>query len=294
MKYACITRHRDEYDIRLMCRVLLVSPSGYYGARDRTPSARARRDEELLVHVRAIHQKSRRAYGAPRICHALGERDLRCGQKRVARIMRTDGLRAVGRRKFRVTTDSKHAHPIAPNTLARQFAPAEIAAPNRVWASDITYLWTRNGWLYLAVVLDLASRRVIGWALGATLDRALPLTALHMALALRQGVAGALHHSDRGSQYASADYRAVLAAHAIACSMSRRGNCWDNAVVESFFATLKKELVYETDWTTREEAQVALVEYIEEWYNPERKHTSLGFRSPIEYENEMLMRAKAV
>ena len=293
MKYACITRYRDEYEIRLMCRVLLVSPSGYYAARDRAPSARARRDEELLVHVRAIHQRSRRSYGAPRIRDALGERDLRCGQKRVARIMRADGLRVVGRRKFRVTTQSTHAHPIAPNTLARQFAPTDIAALNRVWASDLTYLWTREGWLYLAIVLDLGSRRVIGWALGATLDRALPLSALHMALALRQGVAGALHHSDRGCQYASADYRAVLAAHAITCSMSRRGNCWDNAVVESFFATLKKELVYETDWVTRGEAQLALVEYIEEWYNPERKHTSLGFRSPIQYETEVLMRAKA-
>ena len=293
MKYACITRYRDEYEIRLMCRVLLVSPSGYYAARDRAPSARARRDEELLVHVRAIHQRSRRSYGAPRIRDALSERKMRCGQKRVARIMRADGLRVVGRRRFRVTTQSTHAHPIAPNTLARQFAPTDIAAPNRVWASDLTYLWTREGWLYLAIVLDLGSRRVIGWALGATLDRALPLSALHMALALRQGVAGALHHSDRGCQYASADYRAVLAAHAITCSMSRRGNCWDNAVVESFFATLKKELVYETDWVTRGEAQLALVEYIEEWYNPERKHTSLGFRSPIQYETEVLMRAKA-
>lgn len=196
MKYACITRYRDEYEIRLMCRVLRVSPSGYYAARARAPSARAHRDEELLVHVRAIHQHSRRSYGAPRIRDALSERKLHCGQKRVARIMRADGLRVVGRRKFRVTTQSTHAHPIAPNTLARQFAPTDIAAPNRVWASDLTYLWTREGWLYLAIVLDLGSRRVIGWALGATLDRALPLSALHMALALRHGVAGALHRHD--------------------------------------------------------------------------------------------------
>jgi transposase InsO family protein len=211
-----------------------------------------------------------------------------CSENRVARVMRREGIRAKGRRRFRLTTDSRHAHPVAPHVLARQFA---VASVNQVWASDITYVPTQEGWLYLAVVLDLASRRVIGWAMRHTLERELTLAALRMALAQRRPGPGVLHHSDRGSQYACGEYRALLAVHDMTCSMSRKGDCYDNAVVESFFATLKTELVDEAGWATRDDARAGLFEYIEAWYNRERRHSSLGYRSPVQYEREQLRSA---
>lgn len=289
MKYACIARHRAEFAVRLMCRVLAVSPAGFYAAQRRAPSARVRAETQLRLHVRAAHAASRRRYGAPRVHRALQQAGIACGRHRVARLLRAEGLRGTSARRFRVTTDSAHAAPLAPNVLARQFPPTTIGGLNRVWASDLTYLPTRAGWLYLAVVLDLASRRVIGWAMGPRLTRELPLAALRLALAQRgRPAVGALHHSDRGRQYASAEYRALLTASGLTASMSRTGDCWDNAVVESFFASLKTELVAEADWPTREAAARAVFEYLEVWYNRQRLHSTLGYRSPVAYETALL------
>jgi len=279
-----IARYRAEYPLRLMCRVLHVSPAGFYAWQRRPPSARTRQDARLRVQVAAFHRRSRQTYGSPRILRDLREAGQPVGRKRVARVMREAGLVGTPPRRFRRTTDSQHAHPIAPNHLQRQFAVAE---PNRVWATDITYVRTWAGWLYLAVVLDLASRRVVGWALDTRLDRHLVLTALERALARRAPGPGLLHHSDRGSQYASADYQARLRAHGIVCSMSRRGDCWDNAVVESFFATLKRELLHREAWPTRETASAAIADYIEAWYNIHRRHSALGYVSPAVYERRL-------
>ncbi len=280
MRYTCIAWHQGQYPVTLMCRVLHVTRSGFYAAQRRPPSRRAQVDARLGLEIRMVHATSRRTYGSPRIHAELRARGRRCGRKRVARLMRVEGLAARRRRRFRVTTQSHHARPIAPNILARRFA---VGAPNQVWAGDITYIPTREGWLYLAVLLDLGSRRVIGWALRATLERSLTLAALGMALVTRRLIASGLHHSDRGSQYACGEYRALLAAHGVTVSMSRTGDCFDNAVVESFFKTLKTELADEADWTTRVEAEAAIVEYVEHWYNAQRRHSTLGYLSPIMY-----------
>jgi len=293
VKYACIARHRGEFPVRLMCRVLRVSVSGFYAAQRRDLSARAQRDQALLVQVRAAHRRSRRRYGAPRVHHDLVAQGERVGKKRVARLMRADGL--VGRRprRFVRTTQARAGDAVAPNRLARQFAVAQVAGPDRVWVSDITYVPTREGWLFLAVVLDLASRRVVGWALDDTLAAELALAALEMAVAQRRPAPGLLHHSDRGSQYTSEAYRARLTAHDLVASMSRKGDCWDNAVAESFFATLETELIEEADWATRAEARRAIGAFIEPWYNRERRHSSLGYRSPVEFELVVLQRGRA-
>jgi transposase InsO family protein len=206
---------------------------------------------------------------------------VRVGRKRVARLMREQDLKARRKRRFRVTTDSQHDLPVAPNVVARKF---EVPAPNTTWVTDITYVWTREGWLYLAAILDLFSRRVVGWSMSEEITRQLALDALKTALLRRQPPRGLIHHSDRGSQYASSDYRRLLKANGIVCSMSRRGNCWDNAVAESFFSTLKLELVYEHDWATRAEARAAIFEYVEIFYNGKRRHSSLGYLSPVDFE----------
>ena len=284
MKYACITQHRDSFSLALMCRVLGVAPSGYYAARRRGPSARARATAHLRLAVCAAHHASRRRYGAPMITQHLKRQGIRCGRHRVARLLREAGLQGKATRKFRVTTRAAAAHPIAPNHLNRTFAPGAIGGLNRVWAADLTFLPTRAGWLYLAVVLDLGSRRVIGWAMDRTITRALPLAALQMALAQRQHPTHVLHHSDRGRQYSSAEYQAQLAEAQCTVSMSRKGDCWDNAVVESFFATLKTELAHDANWATRADAQHAVFEYLEVWYNRQRLHSTLGYRTPVEYE----------
>jgi len=284
-----IAQHRAEYPLRLMCRVLAVSPSGFYAWQRRPPTTRQEEDTRLGVHIAAFHRRSCQRYGSPRIQRDLREEaGERVSRKRVARLMRAAGLVGTPRRRFRVTTQADPRHAPAPNHLARQFAVAE---PNRVWATDVTYLWTDEGWLYLAVVLDLASRRVVGWALAARLDRHLVLTALDRALARRRPAPGLLHHSDRGGEYTSGEYQARLAAQGIVCSMSRRGDCWDNAVVESFFATLKRELVYRERWTTRAEAQGALAAYLNGWYNVHRRHSTLGYLSPAAYEARLLSAA---
>jgi putative transposase len=291
VKYACITLYHGAFPVRLMCRVLEVAPSGYYAWRKRPTCAHAIADERLLLHVRGAHTASDGTYGAPRVCRELKSQGHHVGQKRVARLMRTDGL--VGtptRRRAPRTTDSTHGFPIAPNLLARCFAVYDangVAEVNRTWVSDITYVPTREGWLYLAVVLDLASRRVVGWAMRDTLAAELALEALQMALDQRHPAPGLVHHSDRGVQYACTAYRDVLAAHGLAASMSRRGDCWDNAVAESFFATLERELIDRWDWRTRAEAATALFDYIATWYNTRRRHSTLDYQSPAAYERQL-------
>lgn len=289
MKHACIAEHRGSFDVTVMCEALGVSTTGFYAAeqRKRAPlGPRARANQTLLVAIRAEHTASRERYGAPMIHQELRAQGVACGRHRVARLMRRDGLRGQCRQKFRVTTQSTHREPVAANLVARQFAPSASGERDRVWAADITYLWTLEGWLYLAVLLDLASRRVVGWCADRTLDHSLALRALRPALVLRRPPRGLIHHSDRGVQYASAPYQALLAAYGAVPSMSRRGDCWDNAVVESFFATLKTELA-PMRWATRTAAHQALRGYIDQWYNHQRRHSSLGYRSPIQYERDL-------
>jgi putative transposase len=281
MKFAFIAREKATFPIDLLCAVVGVSRAGFYAAQRRPTPARQHEDQQLAVHVAATHAASRRRYGSPRVYRELHAQGHIVGRHRVARLMREQGLRARERRRFQRTTDSQHAFPVAPNVLDRQFT---VAQPNTAWVSDITYLWTREGWLYLVVILDLFSRRVVGWAVHDRITRQLALDALTMALKLRHPGPGLVHHSDRGSQYASGDYRGLLAAHGIVCSMSRRGNCWDNAVAESFFSTLKIELAHDADWTTHAEARAAVAQYLEIFYNRQRRHSVLDYLSPVAFE----------
>jgi transposase InsO family protein len=269
-----------------MCRALGVSRSGYYAWRSRTPSAAEVRREELTAEVEQIHAQVKGRYGSPRIHAELVARGHACCVNFVAKLMREAGIAAKTRRKFRQTTDSNHQLPVAENVLDRQFDPEE---PNARWCADITYVPTREGWLYLAVVEDLFSRMVVGWSMAATMTSRLVVDALEMALAPRLSLKGPsapalVAHSDRGSQYASEHYQRRLADERIACSMSRRGDCWDNAPMESFFASLKKELVHHEDYATREQARASIFEYIEAFYNRVRRHSSLGYVAPAEYE----------
>lgn len=281
MRYQLIDRHRHEYPIEVLCEVLDVSKSGYYAWRRRPISARAQQDRHLQERIVNIHRDSKGRYGASRVHAELRAQGQQCGRKRVARLMRSAGLRGRGKRKYRVTTDSDHALPLAENVVQRHF---EVSEPNTVWAADISYVWTREGWLYLAVVIDLFSRRVVGWSMGERLTTALPLAALKMAFERRRPSPGLVHHSDRGSQYASRTYCSALKAMGMTCSMSRKGDCWDNAVVESFFANLKREEVADATYRTRQEARSALFSYMEVFYNRQRRHSTLGYRSPEEFE----------
>lgn len=283
MKFAFIAVEKASFPVRLLCATLGVSRAGFYASQTRPPAPRTLADERLGLEITAIHAESRQRYGSPRVHAELGARGCCTSRKRVARLMREHGLAARRRRRFRVTTDSRHPFPIAPNVLARQF---ERAVPDVAWVTDITYIPTGEGWLYLAVILDLCSRFVVGWAMSDRITRHLTLDALDLALARRRPPHGLLHHSDRGSQYASGDYQTALAAHGIVCSMSRRGDCWDNAVAESFFATVKVELVHDALWATRAEARTALFEYIEVFYNGERRHSALGYLSPRAFEQQ--------
>ncbi|MCC6965260.1 MAG: IS3 family transposase [Nitrospira sp.] len=281
MRYRAIQEQNRRYPIRLMCRALAVSAAGYYAWRSRPESARSVAARTVLSAIRVIHRESRETYGSPSIWDALLKQGHRIGEHRVARLMRQDGIRAKTVKKWRATTQSQHRFPVAANTLDRQFT---VEAPNRVWAGDLTYVWTTEGWLYLAVLLDLYSRAVVGWAMGPRVTGDLTEQALRMALTTRQPQAGLLHHSDRGSQYAARPYQQVLTTHGITASMSRKGNCWDNACVESFFGTLKRELVYHRRYATREEATQDIFEYIEVFYNRKRRHSTLGYDSPAEFE----------
>jgi len=295
VKYRFIAEHAAAYPVRTLCRVLEVSRAGYYAWKGQAEQARQPRGElKLRAHVRAAFRKSRGTYGSPRVHQELREQGVRVSRKRVARVMREEGLRVRVRRRFRGgTTDSTHPHRIAENLLERAFSVEDCPGVNRVWVSDITYLPTRAGWLYLAVVLDLKSRRVVGSALGPTLEAELALRALRQALWQRRPGAGLLHHSDRGVQYACDAYRELLERHEIQPSMSRRGNCWDNAVAESFFATLEWELIERSDWHTHVEAERAVTEYIESWYNTERRHSSLEYLSPAAYEAQLALMPRA-
>ena len=264
-----------------------VSRAGYHAwlVRRETPSRRSREEARLVVDIRASHEGSRKTYGSPRVWQDLKAEGIRCGRHRVARIMRKHAIRAETRRRFVVTTDSKHNLPVAENLLDQQFGAEK---PNARWAGDITYIWTGEGWLYLAVILDMWSRRVVGWSMQQHLERALVLDALDAALRKRrpEPASGLICHSDRGSQYASGDYQKQLATAGIACSMSRKGNCWDNAPVESFFASLKRELVHQNTFRNREEARQAIFWWIEAWYNRKRRHSALGYISPEQFERQ--------
>ena len=276
----------DFYPIGDLCVAFDVSRAGFYSWRQRGPSVRDRADDALDLEIGTLFARSRRTYGSPRLHRALRRAGYACGRHRVARLMRRRGLtgRVRGRRRP-LTTQSDHAQPIAPNRLGQRGSPVE--RPNEVWAADITYVPTDEGWLYLAGVLDLGSRKIVGWAMGESLETSLPMDALRMALRQRKPLLGLLHHSDRGCQYASEAYRAQLAVWNVSPSMSRRGNCYDNAAMESFWSTLKEELVHRRSFASRAEAASAIFDYIETFYNRERLHSALGYLSPVEFEKQI-------
>lgn len=277
---------RNDHAIARLCENLQVSPSGFYDwdRRRSAPGFRAREDQVLAEQITAIHAESRQTYGSPRIADELRARGRRHGRNRIARLMKSRGICGRQKGRYRVqTTDSDHDHPIAPNRLAE--APA-ATAPNQIWVADITYIETREGWLYLAGVLDLYSRKIVGWAMSEWIDTPLVLGALNMALQHRQPTTRLLFHSDRGVQYASGDFRAALAQANLLPSMSRKGNCYDNAFMESFWSTLKLELVYRRDFTTHSQARAAIFDYIEAFYNRQRRHSALDFLSPADFETK--------
>ena len=281
MKFAFINAKRADFPVAWMCRRLEVSTSGFYNSLTSTESVKVRSDRRLGVAVRALHKASRGTYGSPRIHQDLLAQGVSVGRKRVARLMREHGLSGSRPRRFKRTTNSAHDRPLAANVVAREFSPP---APNQVWAADITYVRTWSGWVYLAVVLDLHSRRVVGWSVADHMRTDLVLNALTTACELRQPRPGLVVHSDRGSQYASNAYRKALEERGFVCSMSRKGDCWDNAVVESFFGTLKQELIYRHPWPTPNAVANAIADYIERFYNSRRRHSTLEYVSPLEYE----------
>ena len=285
MKFAFIAAEKAWVPISVACKLLRVSRSGFYAWEQRGPSPRKAADEKLGVHIAAIHEASGERYGSPRVHAELAAEGVAVSRKRVARLMAELGLESVRKRPYKATTDSKHALPVAENVLDRQF---EVDALDVAWVTDITYVWTAEGWLYLAAILDLFSRRVVGHAMSERIDRALVLDALRDAAGRRVPNVGLLHHSDRGSQYASGDYQDALDDLGVVCSMSRKGNCWDNAVAESFFATLKTELVYTRRFATRAEAREAIFEFIEVFYNRRRRHSTLGYLSLVDFEMKFL------
>jgi putative transposase len=281
MKYRFIASHAHEYEVKIMYRVLEVSVSGYYAWRQRAPSARQQAAAALVEQIRDVHEQSRRTYGSPRVHAALGAMGIRCSRKRVARLMRLHGLRGCDRRRYHPCgTDSQHSDLVATNALARDFT---ANAPNQKWLADVSYIDTQEGFLYLAALEDVYSRKIIGWAMGTQPTAALVKQALEMALARRQPSAGTLHHSDRGSQYASETYRRLLTAQHLSMRMSRTGNCLDNAMMESFFATLKAECAT-MSFPSRAAARTAIFEFIEVFYNRQRLHSALGYVSPEAFE----------
>ena len=283
MRYQFVEDHRTVWPVSIQCDVLEVARSGYYAWRKRPLSDRARRREELTDRIRAVHAvKHQDAYGAPRIQQELVAQGHPCNRKTVAKCMKQAGIQAKTVKKFRVsTTDSNHAHPVAENIVARNFTPSE---KNQTWAADITYIATDEGWLYLAAVEDLYSRKIVGWSMSERIDSRLAVDALEMAVQRELPGEGLVAHSDRGVQYASEHYQRLLKKHGARCSMSRQGNCWDNAPMESFFATLKKELVHQEQYATRAAARRSVFEYIEVFYNRARRHSALGYVSPEQFE----------
>ncbi len=283
MKYVFIRDHREAFPVRLMCQTLGMGSSGFYAWLNRPESPRRREDRRLLMEIKVAHKKSRKAYGSPRIHAQLNAIGHACGRHRVARLMRQHGIVSKHKRKFRVTTNSAHSYPVAPNLLQRRF---DVSGPGQCWVSDITYIPTLEGWLYLAVTLDLFHRKVIGWSMGRWITRQLAVNALNMAIKNGCLKSGLIHHSDRGVQYASNEFQALLKTYEIQCSMSRKGDCWDNAVAESFFHTLKVELIHGKTYNTRQQAKTAIFEYIEVFYNRQRRHSYLGYLSPVDFEKK--------
>jgi putative transposase len=281
VKFTFVAAERASFPVIALCRVLEVSRSGFYAWCRRSPSNHSKLDAILAEEVRALHVGSRHTYGSPRVHRSLRARGVRVGRKRVARLMKASGIFAKRRRKFKTTTDSKHANPIAPDLLRRNF---QVDAPNKVWVTDVTAIPTVYGWLYLAAILDLCSRRIVGWATSECNDRHLALEALRRAVFHRRPPRGLIHHSDRGSPYASDDYLAALRAHGMRPSMSRKGDCWDNAVAESFFATLKGDLCDRRRYLSHQAAHASIADYIDNFYNPQRRHSTLDYVSPIEFE----------
>lgn len=283
MKYDFMRSHADEFSLAGMCRVLSVSRSGYYGWRCREPSARQREDAALAVHVRRVHVASREAYGARKVWKALVAEGIACGRHRVARIRRENGIEARRRRRFKVTHYARRHKNTAPDLVRRRF---QAERPNQCWVGDVTFISTRQGWLYLAVLLDLCSRKVVGWAMSERNDEPLVSAALHMAITHRRPPPGLIHHTDRGVLYSSGNYRRLMAAHGLLASMSRLGDCYDNACAESFFSTLKNELTHGEAFASRDAARVAIVTYIEGFYNRQRLHQTLGYRAPAVVDDE--------
>jgi putative transposase len=289
VRFAFIFAEKARAPVSVLCRVLEVTRSGFYAWLSRKPSARAIDDEKLAIEIAAIHKASRETYGSPRIHAELRAKGFDVSRKRVARIMSELGLEGRRKRPFRATTDSKHNLPIAENVLDRKFG---VDSPDVAWVTDITYVWTAEGWLYLAAILDLFSRRVVGIAMSERIDRELVLEALRVAVGRRVPNAGLLHHSDQGSQYASGDYQQALEELGVVCSMSRKGNCWDNAVAESFFATLKTECIYRRRFATKAEARETIFDFVEVFYNRCRRHSTIGYMTPTEFEMKFIEEKK--
>lgn len=284
MRFRFIEVHTDTFSAKRMCNVLDVSERGLRAYRSRPASQRQRTDMVVLAHIKEQSRLSLGSYGRPRMTEELKELGLNIGHRRVGRLMRENGIRVERSKKYKVTTDSNHAFNIAPNLLNRDFC---ADAPNQKWAGDISYVWTREGWLYLAVILDLHSRRVIGWAVSNRMKRDLAIRALKMAVALRQPPKGCIHHTDRGSQYCSHDYQKLLRQHGFQVSMSGKGNCYDNSAVETFFKTIKAELIWRRSWPTRRAVELAIFNYINGFYNPRRRHSALGWKSPVAFERKV-------
>jgi len=282
-RFAFINTWKKVYSIERLCKVLSVTSRGFRAWRTRPISRRQREDMVLLAHMREQFTISRKTYGRTRMVDELRDMGFTVGHRRVGRLMRDNGIKAVRTRKYKATTNSNHSYAIAPNVLDRNFKATQ---PNQKWAVDISYIWTREGWLYLAVVMDLHSRRIIGWAVSNRMKRDLAIKALQMAITLRRPPKGCIHHSDRGSQYCSKDYQKLLKKHNFEVSMSGKGNCHDNAVVETFFKTLKAELIWRNTWQTRKQVQMALFNYINGFYNPKRRHSTLGGLSPMAFERQ--------
>ncbi|WP_152477368.1 IS3 family transposase [Roseovarius sp. THAF9] len=284
MRFRFVEEHRGAFPIDRLCQVLNVSTRGLRAFRSRPASRRQRMDMVVLAHIKEQSRLSLGSYGRPRMTEELKEVGVDVGHRRVGRLMRANGITVERTRKFKATTDSDHTFNIAPNLLNRDFS---AAGPNQKWAGDISYIWTREGWLYLSVILDLHSRRVIGWAVSNRMKRDLAIRALKMAIAFRSPPKGCIFHSDRGSQYCSHDYQKILRQHGFRASMSGKGNCYDNAAVETFFKTIKAEMIWRRSWATRRQAEMAIFEYINGFYNPRRRHSALGWKSPVAFERKV-------
>jgi putative transposase len=283
MRFAFIDAWKEVWPVESLCRVMQVTSRGFRAWKVRLMSRQQRSDMVVLAHIREQHRLSLQSYGRPRMTEELQELGLNVGHRRVGRLMRENGIIIIRTRKYKVTTDSNHAFNVAPNLLDQDFS---ATAPNQKWAGDISYIWTSEGWLYLAVILDLYSRRVIGWAVSNRMKRDLAIRALNMAMALRQPPEGCIHHTDRGSQYCSNEYQKRLSKHGFKVSMSGKGNCYDNSMVETFFKSLKAELIWRNRWKTRRQAEGAIFQYINGFYNPRRRHSSLGGKSPLAFERK--------